>query len=160
MRFGNSLSAKGFGCYASENMPGGFLEERLRGWVAARLDKPGEVTPRGRAKRLASYLHRPAPWVTMYQKGRRDADFDTTLQILELFNVTVDELKRGELPSEIDVQLWEAIRELSPDQKRWLLELTPEIKKGRRLALVTGTQPGPLPEHDAAQAERKSRRRG
>lgn len=139
-------------------MPGGVLEERLRGWVAERLEKPGEATPRGRATRLAGYLSRPAEWVSMYKAGKRDADFDTTLRILELFNVSLDDLKRDALPSEIELQIWETIRELPAPQKRFVLTVAQELKAGKKL--VVGTQPVPEPAHDAALGARKSSRRG
>lgn len=135
-------------------MPGGELEERLRAWVAARLESPTGPA-RGRTKRLAAYLRRPVQWVSMYKKADRDADFDLTLAILEAFNVTLDDLKRNTLPDELDVRIWEVIRQISVPKKRFVLDVADRLKKGEQL--VVGTQQVAPPAQSQPPTGNKSR---
>lgn len=121
----------------ARRMPGGVLEERLRLWVRARLEKG--ITPRRRATRLADQITRPPEWVSMYKKGKLDADFDTTVAILQFFNVALDDLMKDRLPDEWDVQIWESVRPLGQAQKQWLLSVIRRIAEGENL--VVGTPP-------------------
>lgn len=136
-------------------MPGGVLEERLRAWVADRLERG--TTPRGRQKALADYLGRDSAWVSMYKHDDRDADFDTALAIMRFFNVSLDDLMRDDLPDEIDVLIWELVRPLHRERKQLALDLVRRVARNE-LVVVAQRESVP-PTESRLQKGRKGRGR-
>jgi hypothetical protein len=142
--------------YAIGRVPGGLLEERLRTWVRAHSVKRGVKT------RLAEHLDRDPEWVSMYLKGIRDADFDTTVAMLKFFGVSGDAVLRDalpELPAD-DVEIRNLWRTLHPDARRVLKRHIVELGPLAQRATEEQSDQHSQPEQPETEHKTRGKRRG
>lgn len=77
---------------------------------------------------LGKLLNRTNTCISMYEQGRRMPDYETMLQISELFNVSMDYLYEKEAPAEPELTEAEAallvlFRQIPPERQQIYLQL-------------------------------------
>jgi hypothetical protein len=153
-----SVERASYGCiFEAHQMPGGQIEERIRKWVRRRL------RTRGLSVALARNIGRPPAWVSMYVAGDRDADLDTSLNILTFFGVSI--LEVGQLPEdqlELDIRL--AVHMLNADGKATTKDVIDSLLARQPVALpaekpASGSPPARPRQADKSRGTRKAGRR-
>ena len=77
---------------------------------------------------LGKLLNRSNTCISMYEQGRRMPDYETMLQISELFNVSMDYLYEKETPTEpslsdLKLAILDVIDQIPEEQQRNFLEM-------------------------------------